>query len=63
MVEAAARLRIPYQDAHRLVLTGRLIGGKEGSRWLVTLESVDRFNRERGDGAEPSESEQGAASR
>jgi len=44
---AAAKLRLPYQDAHRLVLTGRLVGEKQGGRWYVRLVDVERLLRER----------------
>jgi hypothetical protein len=53
LAEAAAQLRIPYQDAHRLVLTGRLAGVKAGGRWAVTRQSVEDLQRER-QGANPS---------
>ena len=46
LAEAAARLRIPYQLAHRLVLIGRLSGQKTGGRWRVTLESLRRVELE-----------------
>jgi hypothetical protein len=42
LAEAAVRLRKPYQDAHRLLLTGVLDGEKRNGRWLVTEESVAR---------------------
>lgn len=41
LAEAALRLCIPYQNAHRLLLTGRLRGRKQGGRWLVTEESLE----------------------
>jgi hypothetical protein len=44
---AAARLKIPYQDAHRLVLIGRLAGEKRGGRWYVRVADVERILRER----------------
>lgn len=46
LAEAAARLRIPYQDAHRLLLTGRIIGRKRGGRWFVSVAAVDNLARE-----------------
>lgn len=47
LAEAAVRLRTPYQDAHRLLLTGKLQGEKRGSRWFVTTSSLGRLLRER----------------
>ncbi len=38
---AAARLKIPYQDAHRLLLTGRLGGEKRKGRWFVSAADVE----------------------
>ncbi len=46
LAEAAMRLAIPYQDAHRLLLTRRLEGWREGSRWRVSLESLRRLEAE-----------------
>lgn len=43
LAEAAAHLCIPYQDAHRLLLTGKLAGEKRGSRWYVRKVDVDRL--------------------
>jgi Helix-turn-helix domain len=45
--EAAQRLRIPYQDCHRLVLTGVLRGRKRGNRWLVEVEDLERLAEDR----------------
>jgi len=47
LAEGAVLLRTPYQDAHRLLLTGRLQGEKVGGRWLVTVASVKRLLAER----------------
>ncbi len=47
LAEAAARLHIPYQDAHRLLLTGKLDGQKQKGRWFVNIESVKRIELER----------------
>jgi hypothetical protein len=47
LAEAAAKLGVPYQDAHRLLLTGRLTGEKRGGRWYVRLVDVERILRER----------------
>jgi hypothetical protein len=43
LAEAAHILRIPYQQAHRLLLLGALDGAKEGSRWYVARASVSRL--------------------
>jgi hypothetical protein len=48
LAECAQRLAIPYQDAHRLLLLGRLAGVKRGGRWFVARESLDRLLLERG---------------
>ncbi len=47
LAECAAELKIPYQDAHRLLLVGRLSGLKRGGRWICSRESLDRLLRER----------------
>ena len=47
LAEAAALLRIPYQDAHRLLLTGRLPGRKLLGRWYVERLDVERMARKR----------------
>lgn len=47
LAEAAQQLRLPYQDAHRLLLTGALRGKKVRGRWLVDRESVQRLLRQR----------------
>ena len=44
---AAAQLRLPYQDAHRLVLTGSLQGEKRGGRWYVRRADVQDLARKR----------------
>ncbi len=46
LAEAAAALRIPYQDAHRLLLTGQLTGEKRGGRWYVAIESLKHLESE-----------------
>ena len=45
LAEAALHLGIPYQNAHRLLLTGQLRGEKRGSRWYVQLIDVQRLVR------------------
>jgi hypothetical protein len=46
LAEAAARLRLPYQSAHRLVLVGALEGMKAGGRWIVSLQSLEQYERD-----------------
>ncbi len=46
LAEAAQRLALPYQDTHRLLLTGRLRGEKHRNRWYVLESDVDRLVRE-----------------
>ena len=43
LAECALKLRIPYQDAHRLLLVGQLSGEKRGGRWVCTRESLERL--------------------
>ncbi len=43
LAEAAQRLCLPYQDAHRLLLTGKLRGEKRKGRWYVSLDDVARL--------------------
>ncbi len=45
--EAAQRLSIPYQDCHRLLLTGVIRGEKCGNRWIVSLADVERLAKKR----------------
>lgn len=45
LAEAAAVLRIPYQDAHRLLMTGKLQGRKLRGRWMVRVESVEQLEK------------------
>lgn len=47
LAEAAVRLQVPYQTAHRLLLLGELRGEKRHGRWFVRIEDVDRLVRER----------------
>ena len=47
LAECAQRLGVPYQEAHRQLLIGRLNGAKRGGRWFITRESLDRYHRER----------------
>jgi hypothetical protein len=41
LAEAAQRLHLPYQDCHRLLLTGALRGEKRKGRWYVHLVDVE----------------------
>lgn len=47
LAEAAMQLKIPYQDAHRLLLVGRLSGQKRGGRWFVSRDSLAQLMAER----------------
>lgn len=47
LAEAALWLRMPYQDTHRLLLTGQLTGEKRGGRWYVHTVSVTRLRETR----------------
>lgn len=44
---AAQRLGVPYQDAHRMVLIGKLRGQKRGGRWYVLVSDVERLLADR----------------
>jgi Rad3-related DNA helicase len=46
LAEAAQRLRLPYQNCHRLLLTGQLRGEKRNGRWYVQLDDVERFAKQ-----------------
>ena len=48
LADAAARLRVPYPTAHRLLLIGRLRGQKHGGRWMVPRSDVMSLERELG---------------
>ena len=45
--EAAHRLGVSYNHAHRLALIGDLDAEHTGDRWYVTRESVDRMVEQR----------------
>lgn len=47
LVEAAARLRVAYHTAHRLVLTGKLKGWRLDGRWFVDACDLERLLKER----------------
>ena len=47
LVDAAARLRVPYHTAHRWVLIGRLKGARVNGAWTVDATDLDRLIRER----------------
>jgi hypothetical protein len=47
LAEAGIRLRMPYQDVHRLMLLGSLQSEKRGGRWFVRRADVEREARER----------------
>lgn len=46
LAEAGQKLRLPYQQVHRLLLIGEIRGEKIGSRWRVSAEDVNRLSRE-----------------
>lgn len=54
LAEAAQLLRMPYQEAHNLVMTGVLRAKKRKGRWWVRAQDVDRLasSHER-DGGDP----------
>jgi hypothetical protein len=41
--DAALKLHRSYNAVLRLLLTGKLVGRRVGSRWLVDAASVDRY--------------------
>ncbi len=45
LAEAAQKLGIPYQQAHRLVLIGALPGEKRAGRWYVSANAVRRLTK------------------
>ena len=47
LAEAAQKLGLPYQNCHRLLLTGQLRGEKREGRWYVLLRDVERVARQR----------------
>jgi hypothetical protein len=47
LVDAAAKLRVPYHTAHRWVLVGRLKGARVDGAWSVDAADLDRLIRER----------------
>ncbi len=53
LAEAGVRLRLPYQNVHRLLLIGELRGEKVGSRWRVRVEDVDRLAHEQSQEEQP----------
>ena len=53
LAEAGVRLRLPYQNVHRLLLIGELRGEKVESRWRVRVEDVDRLAHEQSQEEQP----------
>jgi hypothetical protein len=47
LAEAAQQLALPYQNCHRLLLTGQLRGEKRDGRWYVYWTDVERFAKQR----------------
>ena len=43
LAEAAQRLGLPYQNCHRLLLTGQLRGEKRDGRWYVRTDDVEQL--------------------
>lgn len=41
--DAALRLQLSRERALRLLLSGVLTGGRRGTRWFVTSNSIDAF--------------------
>ena len=50
LVEAAARLRVPWHKAHRWVLIGKLKGERRDGRWKVDPADLQRLMSERAEG-------------
>ncbi len=44
---AAQRLRVSGEIARRMLLRGELQGRQVGGRWLVAVNSIDRFEQKR----------------
>ena len=53
LVDAAAKLHVPYHTAHRWVLVGRLKGARVDGAWTVDAADLDRLIRERDSAAAP----------
>jgi hypothetical protein len=51
--DAARRLRVAYQVAHRLLLVGELDGERDGRAWRVYVDSVDAALAKRQAGSAP----------
>ena len=47
LVEAARRLRVPYTVAYRLALSGEFRVQRIGSRWMVRVAEVKRWEKKR----------------
>ena len=47
LVDASARLRVPYHTAHRWALVGKLDGERRDGRWTVSVSSLERLERQR----------------
>lgn len=45
LMEAAHRLKLSYNRALRLLLTGTLEGSKKDGNWMVTTASVKRVEK------------------
>jgi excisionase family DNA binding protein len=47
LTDAAMRLRVPYQTAHRMLLLGEIEGKRDGRTWAVYADSVEAALRKR----------------
>ena len=47
-MQAAARLKVSYHHALRLVLTGRLEGEQVNGRWVVNVQSIEKIEIRQG---------------
>ena len=47
LADTAHRLRVSEGVARRLLLTGQLEGERDGRYWIVSLESIERYEAAR----------------
>jgi len=43
LVDAARRLSLSYNQAHRLLLIGKIKGGRVEGRWMVECEGLEQM--------------------
>ena len=48
LVQTAARLKVPYSKALRLVLIGKLEGEQVNGRWWVNVQSIKQMEIRQG---------------